>query len=186
VIKKILTQTQPVFIYGAMVSALIFFVLGSYLYLFKDAWDEYALMKETRTTLQETVDSGSQLSSAILQSRQRVDALVKELHGENPELPVNQTIALTIDRLDRISAQHDIQLISVIPDTLKRLDKFEELPFSIEVIGSYQQLADWLQEIETKLSPMVVKHFEIMPTTGKEQLTMRLEMISYRVPEQVI
>jgi len=109
VINKILNRTKPEFIYGAMVSVLIFFVLGSYLYLFKDAWAEYVLIKETRTTLQETVDNGSQVTSAILQSQQQLVALIKELNGENPELPVNQMIALTIDRLDRISAHHDMQ-----------------------------------------------------------------------------
>jgi len=187
VIKKILNRTQPEFIYGAMVSVIVFFILGSYLYLFKDAWAEYALIKETRATLQETVDSsGSQLSNAILQSQQQVDALIKVLHGESPGLPVNQMIALTIDRLDRISAHHDIQLISVIPDTLKSIAAFEELPFSIEVNGTYQQLAGWLQEIETNLSPMVVKHYEIIPISGEELLTMRLEMVSYRLPELAI
>jgi len=185
-IRKILNRTQPEFIYGAMLCALVFFVLGSYLYLFKDAWAEYALIKETRITLQETVDSGSQLSGAIFEGQRQVDALIKELHGESPGLPVNQMIAITIDRLDRISAHHDIQLVSVIPDTLKSIAAFEELPFSIEVIGTYQQLDGWLQEIETNLSPMVVKLYEIIPISGEELLTMHLEMVSYRLPELAI
>jgi len=186
VINKILNRTQPEFIYGAMAAALVFVVLGSYLYLFKDSWAEYALMKETRTTLQEMVNSGTQLSSAILQSRQQVDALIKELNGKSPQLPVNQLVAHTIDRLDRISAHHDIQLISVIPDTPKSVATFEELPFSIEVTGTYQGLASWLLETEKNLGFLMVKHFEILPITGGELLAMRLEMVSYRLPELAI
>ena len=186
VINRVLNRTQPEFIYGAMAAALVFFILGSYLYLFKDSWAEYTLMKETRTTLQETVASGTQLSSAILQSQQQVEALVKELQGESPQMPVNQMATVTIDRLDRISAQHDIKLISIIPDTPKSIDRFEEVLFTIEVTGPYQRLASWLQEVEKDLGPMVVKKFEIIPKTGEEQLTMRLELVSYRLPEFAI
>jgi Tfp pilus assembly protein PilO len=185
-IEKILNRTQPPYIYGALAAAIVLFVLGAYLYLFKDAWAEYALMKTTHATLAETVASGTQLSSTILRNRQQVDALVGRLQGESQQLPINQMIARTIDRLDRISAQHKIQLISVIPDAPKSIASFEELPFAIEVVGNYQQLANWVGEIENNLGPMVIKHFEIIPMTGEEQLTMRLEMVSYRLPVHAI
>jgi Tfp pilus assembly protein PilO len=186
VIEKILNRTQPGFIYGGMIAAIVLVVLGAYLYLFKDAWAEYRLLQTTRTTLNETVASGTELSSAILRSQQQVDALVKRLQGESPRLPVNQMIARTLDRLDRIAAQHDIQLISVNPETSKSIASFAELPFSIEVKGNYQRLTNWLGATEKELDPMMVKELEIIPVTGKDELTMRLELVSYRLPELAI
>lgn len=184
--EKILHRTQPAFIYGAMASVIVLVVLGSYLYLFRDAMAEYALLQETRTMLQETVASGAQLTSAISHSQQQIETLRQRLEGESPRLPVNQMIAHTIDRLDRIAAQHEIQLISVSPDKPKAVTSFEELPFSVEVIGKYQHLASWLGTVEKNLAPMVVKHFEIIPLTGEELLTLRMEMVSYRLPENVL
>lgn len=165
-----------------MASAIVLFVLGSYLYLFKDSLAEYALMKETRTMLQEAVDSDAQLAVAITDRQHQVEALAKRLQGESSPLPVNQLVAQTIDRLDRIAAHHDIQLVSVTSDEPKLVASFEGLPFSIEVVGKYQRLAGWLREVEINLSPMVVKQFEIIPLPGEEPLTMRVEIVSYRLP----
>jgi len=186
VIDKILNRTQPGFVYGAMAAALVLFVLFASLYLFKKPLAEYGQMKERRMLLQATVDSGAQLSNDISDCRQQVDALTKRLQGESPLLPVNQMVAHTIDRLDSISSHHDIQLISVTPDKPQALSIFEEIPFSIEVRGNYQGLVDWLRGVEQELGPMVVKHFEITPQTGLDLLTMRLEMVSYRIPLEEI
>ena len=185
-IEKILNRTQPNFIYGAMASAIVLFVLGSYLYLFKNSLAEYALMKETRTMLQETEDSDTQLAGAISDRQRQVEALLKRLQGESSPLPVNQLVTLTIDRLDHIAAHHDIQLVSVTPDEPKPVASLEELPFSIEVVGKYQHLAGWLHEVEKDLSPMVVKQFEIIPLSGEEPLSMRVEIVSYRLPMHAI
>jgi hypothetical protein len=43
-----------------------------------------------------------------------------------------------------------------------------------------------LRGVEQELGPMVVKHFEITPQTGLDLLTMRLEMVSYRIPLEEI
>jgi Tfp pilus assembly protein PilO len=169
-----------------MTAALVLFVLFASLYLFKKTIAEYGQMKERRILLQATVDSGAQLSNDISDCRQQVDTLTKKLHGENPPLPVNQMVAQTIDRLDSISSDHDIQLISVTPKKPQSVNIFEEIPFSIEVRGGYKGLADWLRSVEQELGHMVVKHFEITTQTGWNLLTMRLEMVSYRTPLEEI
>ena len=179
---KIINRTQPGFIYGALAAMLVLVVLFAYLYLLKKPLAEYGQMKERRILLQATVDSGAQLANDISDRRRQVDALTQRFHGQSPLLPVNQMIAHTIDRLDSISSRHAIQLISVTPDKAQPTNIFEEIPFTIEVRGNYQGLVDWLRRVEQDLTPMVVNHFEITPQTGLDLLTMRLKMVSYRMP----
>jgi type IV pilus assembly protein PilO len=186
VLDKIINRTQPRFIYGAMAAMLVLVVLLSYLYLLKKPLAEYGQMKERRILLQATVASGAQLANDISDSRRQVDALTQRLTGKSLLLPINQMIAHTIDRLDSISSRHAIQLISVTPDKAQTTNIFEEIPFTIEVRGNYQGLVDWLRRVEQDLAPMVVNHFEISSQTGPDLLTMRLKMVSYRMPLEEI
>ena len=153
---------------------------ASYLYLFKKPLAQYAQTTESLQRLEGEAESEQPLSGDILQLRQEIEQLNRRLRGDNPALATNEMVAYVIGRLDLIAADHAVQLVSVAPGSPTGVLMFEEIPFHIEVTGSYFSIFRWLHEIEAALGPMVVKQFDLQPSIGNER-RMRLVMVSYRL-----
>ena len=101
------------------------------------------------------------------------------------ELPPEQMEAYVIDRLAALSERRDLHLVGVKPGEPGSLLMFEELPYDVEVVGSYFALHDWLHAVEEELRPMVVKRFEMRPARrdGRE-VALDVRLVSYRVPAE--
>ena len=85
-----------------------------------------------------------------------------------------------VDRLDSISAVHDVELVGVTPGAAEEVLMFDEVPYDVEVEGDYFALFRWLREVERELRPMVVKEFNIRPLSKSEAVTMKLRLAAYR------
>ena len=85
-----------------------------------------------------------------------------------------------IDVLDRISARHGIDLVSVVPGEKAEVLMFEELPYDVEVRGEYFRLFDWFREVERELHPMVVKRFELAAGAEPDVIPLTLRLVAYR------
>ncbi len=167
-------------LYLAMAATVLLTLLGSWLHLFKQPLSDYARLKQTRTLLEAKVAGKTFLAddAAVLQSE--VAALRRQIQGKYPVLPMNEVVAHTVDRLDGVSGRHAVHLLSVKPGSSKKTGSFEELPFSISVSGGYLNLYQWLRDVERELGPMVVRQLDLKPERGGEELTMNLEMVSYK------
>jgi len=177
----LLNKMSPLSIYGTMVAVVIMTCLASYLYGFKKPLQDYKLLKANSQILEAKVESGAGTSQEIRRIQSEIDSLKERLQGQTPSLSNSQMVAHVISSLDNISSMHTVQLLGVRPATPGTVKYFEELPFSIEISGSYFSLFDWLQEVERELGPMVVKKINIAPISGTQEQMMRLNMVSYRL-----
>ncbi len=176
----LLKTVEPRVVYLAMASAVVLTLMASYLYLFKKPQLEYSRLKQARVLLEAKVDAGGYLTGQIETLRGNVAQLTRRLQGESPLLPVSEMVAHAVDRLDQISQSHDIRFVGIKPGQPKTIPMFEEIPFAMEVSGSYFSLYQWLHDVEQALGPMVVKRVELRPQSSPRDLQMKLEMVSYR------
>ena len=168
-------------IYGTMAAIVILMCLSAYLYVFKKPMQDYKLLKTNSRLLEAKVESGPGLSRELERIQSEIDFLAKRLQGQTPHLSNSEMVAHVINGLDVISSKHTVRFMGLRPAAPGSVKYFEELPFSIEVSGSYFSLFDWLQEVEKELGPMVVKKINIEPIRGNREQRMRLNMVSYRL-----
>ncbi|MCU7886113.1 MAG: hypothetical protein KZQ82_18130, partial [Candidatus Thiodiazotropha sp. (ex Lucinoma annulata)] len=112
--------------------------------------------------------------------------LAHQLHGDMAGLPAKQMESYIIGRLQKVSWETDVELISVKPGDGQRVQMFQESLFEVEIHAKYFNFFNWLQTIGRELGFIVVKKYEIN-TINKElsnpELKIVLTMVSYRVVE---
>ncbi|MEQ1531410.1 MAG: type 4a pilus biogenesis protein PilO [Methylococcales bacterium] len=184
-IKYLQQQVQPTMLLVLMVSIILMTGLAGYLYVLKHTIIDYKQAQQTIQILKDEISTGVSLPEQITASQKTVVELQQKLYGLTPELPLHQKIAFVIGRLDAISAQHKVTLQSVKPGEVTTIFMFRELPFNIEINGSYTRLFAWLQQVEQDLGPIVVKDFAIQPEPIEGSVTVTLSLVSYLIgPEE--
>jgi Tfp pilus assembly protein PilO len=179
-VKYLQQQVKPGMLLLLMTSIIALTLMASYLYLFKQPFKDYLQLHQKRVLLKDEIHSGIPLSKQIESSEISVLSLKKKLYGESPQLPVNQKMASVIGQLDTISAGQNVNLTGIKPGDVTQLFLFQELPFNIEINGTYFSLFNWLYQVEKDLGPIVVKEFEISPENSTSKLNMRLTLASYQ------
>lgn len=123
------------------------------------------------------------LNTALNSLQSKVTQLEQELHGDMQGLPLNQMEAFVVGRLQSISWNKDVRLVSVEPSPSRQMDEFIEISFSVELNGSYFDLYRWLNDLTEELGFVVVQEYEMVPLSGQDKepvLAVRLTMASYR------
>lgn len=140
-------------------------------------------VQNTRLILSQVGEGGQDLAQELASMQQAVQAVRQQLHGDIANLPVRQIEAVIIGRLQKISWQNKIELISVQPGTGQRVHMFDEALFQVNLTGDYFSFYDWLKDLSTELGYVVIKQFNIKPIQSKaneNQLSVELTMVSYR------
>ncbi len=136
----------------------------------------------------ETVRSGQddvQTQMAGLQAE--IAAIRKNMRGDLPEMPLQQLESYIIGRFQVVSWSSDMDLLSVRPGINQNMKRFDEISFDVEISGSYPDLFRWLWALGHELGFVVVKNFQITPTSHGEtnpKLLARLNIVFYQ-PEDV-
>jgi Tfp pilus assembly protein PilO len=131
-------------------------------------------------TLQSTLQAVAAGRAQITETQQTLDSLRTELYGGSSRMPPEKLESYIVDRLDHISASHEVELVSVAPGEAEEVLMFDEVPYDVEVQGDYFALFAWLREVERELRPMVVKEFNMKPLSKSEDVVMKLRLASYR------
>ncbi len=163
-----------------LVSLVILTVAAGYLYILKKPFADFRQSKQTLELLENELQTGLAYSAIIASTQQNINQLDKKLNGPNPSLPVNQLIAFVIGELDSTAKKHQITLVSVKPEAIENKLFFHELPFVIEISGSYLDLYEWLDDVEKNLGTITVKKFAINATNTSSERHMQLTLVSYR------
>ena len=150
-------------------------------YVIRNPVAEYMELSEARGRLEQLIANGETISEKILQYRQEIAALGKQLRGENPLLSSDEITAHVIGQLDRISMNNKVKLSRVTPGEINKVLMFDEVPFDIEVMGKYTDLYRWLDEVTVQLGPMVIPQFKIHYNPGAAMLNMNVKLASYKV-----
>ena len=182
-----LGQVRPQALLAAMVSLVLLTLLAGHLYVLKPSL--------ARLRSLETGGSDADLASAearvaeaglaITTTELALTSLRDELYGGPSDLPPEKTESYIIDRLDRISQRHAVELISVSPGDASPLLMFEEVLYEVEVQGRFFELVAWLLDLEQELRPLVVNEFRMTPEPKGERVGVKLRLASYRPSGEV-
>lgn len=176
-----LAQVRPQLLLFVMLFLLFAVPATAWLYFFKRPVAEYRELLRTRASLQVAIRESATLPAQMQTLTQDVAVLTRRVRGEGPLLPAGQMTGHIIQQLDRLAPRYGVELVSVKPGLERSVQMFQEVPFEIEVRGSYFGLFDWLRDAEEQLAPLVVTQFGITAGGPGEALDMRLKMASYRL-----
>lgn len=177
--KYLQEQVQPSVRIFLMAAILALTVLAAWLYLFKKPLKAYQQAGQTLEMLQNEVTTGISLPEQLGNTQQSIKTLQQQLYGLAPTLPPHQKIAFVIGQLGALSGNHKVTLNSIKPGEVNPVFMFQELPFSIEISGTYFSLFAWLQQVEQELGPITVKDFDLQPELLGDKVRMKLTLVSY-------
>lgn len=184
-IDRLLRETSLEKLVLAALALLSILVAAGYLYGVKPSWQALADIQGQRVQAESGTEGEQGLSPRIQELEAQVQALREAFQGDAEAIPRSQIESHIVGALDRLSGKHAVSLRSVQPDEASELWMFEELPYTVEVQGSYRALHRWMYEVERELRPMVIKQFSIQPDREDEQVSMRMRIVAYRAGEEV-
>ena len=181
----LLRDARPEAVLGGMVAVLVLTLLAGYLYLLGPSITRYRelVRASSENALENALESARAGAIAITATQDEIASIRKELYGGASELAPEKLESFVIDRLDRISVQRDVSLMSVTPDDPASVLMFDEFPYEVDVAGDYFALYAWLQDVEEELRPMIVKQFALDPEGKGGRVKMKLRLVSYRPRE---
>lgn len=138
------------------------------------------------TVLEEAAQDGAELEQHLEEQHARIQELQYRLHGDMANLPVRQIEAYIIGRLQRVSWNNDVELVSVEPSTGDRVQIFQEMLFNVQLVGHYDDLYRWLWEARDDLGFVVVKEYGLTRQDNEDEeplLVADLSLASYRAVE---
>jgi hypothetical protein len=181
--KSFLETTEPRTL-GMMLVAVV--LLASAVLITYVLWPQvkaFNSINDSQDIMLNAVNSGDGLEQQITNVKAQVDGLAHQLHGDMARLPAKQLESYIIDRLQKISWETDVELISVMPDVGKRVQMFQESLFEVEINAGYFDFFKWLQSIGQELGFIVVKKYTINlldKALQDPKLKIALTMVSYR------
>lgn len=163
---------------------LLLLVLGGFFGLqfgIKPAFAHYSEMQEKHEIAKASlVEENASGAASITVLETEIERLNRELYGDSAGVPREQIESFVVNTLDRISSLHGVDLLGITPDEANTVLMFEELPYAVEVSGSYFAVHRWLYQVEEELRPMVVKQFELLPRRDEEAVTLSVRIVAYR------
>jgi Tfp pilus assembly protein PilO len=136
--------------------------------------------------LEATARDGRELEQQLEQQHASIAELRYQLDGDMANLPVRQVEAYIIGRLQRVSWDNNVELLSVEPAAGERIKIFQELLFNVQLAGHYEDLYRWLLEMRKDLGYVVVKEYRLSRAGTEDEnprLMAYLSLASYRAVE---
>ena len=140
----------------------------------------------TLTVLREASEDGAELERHMQQQQARLDELRYRLHGDMANLPARQVESYIIGRLQKVSWDNNVELVSVQPGLGEQVQVFQEMLFSVQLIGRYADIYGWLWEARSELGFVVVKELNLERDSDVDDeplLQASLNLASYRTIE---
>ena len=123
------------------------------------------------------------LEQLLREENTTLDELRRRLYGDMANLPVRQVEAYIIGRLQEVSWDSGVELVSVEPTMGQQVQVFQELLFNVELVGTYNDLYQWLWDVRNELGYVVVKEYSLTrqdDVDDEPALSARLSLASYR------
>jgi len=142
----------------------------------------HTAQKEVELLAQAAQDS-NELDRHLQEQYSIIDDLKYRLHGDMANLPVKQVESFIIGRLQKISWNNNIELVSVEPATGERVQIFQEILFNVRLVGHYEDLYHWLVEAGNDLGYVVIKEYGMARNDNDDEsplLLAELSLASYR------
>ncbi|MDH3748430.1 MAG: hypothetical protein OER97_09500 [Gammaproteobacteria bacterium] len=138
------------------------------------------------SVLEQAAQDSAELDRYLQEQHASIEELKVRLYGDMANLPIRQVEAYIIGRLQRVSWNNNVELVSVQPATGDRVQIFQEMLFNVELKGQYGDLYRWLWEARDDLGYVVVKEYALKRYDNEDeypQLLANLSLASYRATE---
>ena len=136
--------------------------------------------------LEVAAQDGAELERHLQDQHEKIDELRYLLYGDMASLPAQQVEAYIIGRLQQVSWNNSVELVSVEPALGDRVKMFQEMLFNVQLVGQYDDLYRWLWDAREDLGYVVVKEYSLRRQDGVDeepQLFAELSLASYRATE---
>jgi Tfp pilus assembly protein PilO len=180
----ILEKTEPRMLAIGLVMIVLLASMVQVTYLLWPEVKRYQALVASQELLSGAVNDDEGVLQALERARGEVKSLEHALHGDMAGLPAQQMESYIIGRLQKVSWQTNVDLISVKPGRGEQVQNFQESLFDIQIHARYRDFHHWLQMIGRELGFIVVKKFRIHPREQDAKdpmLDINLTMVSYRL-----
>ncbi len=180
-----LEDAQPRTVGILIIGVVSLVLMSEFTYLLWPQIKDYRKLDASYTMLERAVSNSQGLASELQTIEAEVDDLSHRLHGDMAQLPVKQMESFVIGRLQKVSWQTDVELVSVQPGRGGQVQNFREQLFEVKLSARYHDFFEWLQIVNDELGYIVVKKFEIRPDDRDKpqdpKLKLELTLVSYRM-----
>ena len=180
-----LANMQPrvfALILGGVVALLL---VSQVTYLLLPQVKSYRKLDASYRMLEQAVSSSESLAGQLQKIELEVNDLSRQLHGDMAQLPAKQMESFVIGRLQKVSWETDVELVSVQPGIGGQVQNFREQLFEVRLGARYHDFFKWLQIVNDELGYIVVKKFEIRSDDRDNlqdpKLSLALTLVSYRI-----
>ena len=133
--------------------------------------------------LEDAAQDGRELDRHLQEQHTKIEQLKFRLYGDMANLPRREIEAYIIGRLQKVSWNNDVELVSVEPTIGDRVQIFQEILFNVRLIGEYEDLYHWIWETRNDLGYVVVKEYRLSRQDNADDnpmLVADLSLASYR------
>lgn len=139
----------------ALILVCVAIVAGFYFYVIQDQQRYLKTLYEKELTLKKEFQTKAGLASSLGDYRDQIKEVAIILNGLINKLPSKKELARLLDDIGFIGNQNGLQFQSLNWGMKKQLALADEIPISIKVVGSYQQLGHFTADIAS-LSRIVI------------------------------
>jgi Tfp pilus assembly protein PilO len=182
-IRETLKNVEPRFLSLVMGLMVALVATSLSLYGIKPQYMDFSKNRASLALLENQMDDPEQLQQSIDNQRLQIQQLQHQLHGESGNMPINQMESYLIGRLQNLSWQTGVKLISVRPGAAIRVLDFDEISFEVSVRGEYKKLYAWLNSLSDNLGFVMVANYKIQSASQNASITnlnMDVTLIFYR------
>lgn len=137
-------------------------------------------------SLEQASQGAGVLELQISRQHELLEALRFRLHGDMEDLPPRQVESYIIGRLQKVSWNNDVELVSVQPADGEQIHIFQEMLFTVQLAGHYADIYGWLWDVRNELGFVVIKELGLSrqdADDGQPLLRAELTMAAYRKGE---
>jgi Tfp pilus assembly protein PilO len=149
--------------------------------LYTAARPSFKALQTVRAERTQHLQQGTE-SVALEQARRQLTAEIERMSADRPgdARSAEQLAVHVVAQLDRVSVRRGVVLSSVALGAARRVMSFQELPFDVEVRGSYRDVTAWLQDLERAMDNLAVVRFEMRPNESGKAIEMKARVAIYR------
>lgn len=159
-----------------LVAIAVVIVTSGYSSLFKQQLKTYKSQQNRYEALNLLPTDPSKGKRTILALEKEISELDAELTKAGLEVIKSTKPMRVIADLGRTALLHDVQLVNIAPGPSSSGDTYTEVPFQVEMSGSYGQLFKWVYAVEHAGTPLFVKQFSMRAGTNEQQRELRLSL----------
>lgn len=160
-------ETWPVLVrvvFGTFIMALI--IAGSYFLVNQDQENELDAKENTETSLRQQFDEKAKMAVNLEQYKDQIIELESLLDAQLRQLPNSNEVANLLDDISFIAQDNGLNLISIKWENEIAQEIYTELPMSIFVTGTYQQLGSFAADVAALPRIVIIDKFSLKHVDG--------------------